>query len=228
MPTTWGQIREEFSDAFRDATTGFFDNSSGASSEILRVLRRVLRKIDAPEAYTFQEQEYNLALTGATRYDLDTLIPGWKRIKSINANQSGGVGSYTTELHPVELKDFQVLSDSHSYAIYQNRYLELYNPTGTFASGQLKVIYYTTYLVKDGSTNALKALPTSDSDYFTIPERFIDVITEGISMYAFRKDRSNKEDFRDAKQAFDASLAELRENHSVTIESPTRRMMGAF
>lgn len=228
MATTWGQIREEFADAFRDTTTGFFGNSAGANTEVVRVLRRVLRLIDAPEAYTFQEQEYTLSLTGASRYDLDTLIPGWKRIKAINANQSGSPASYRTELQAVELRDFQSLQDSYSYAIFQSRYLELYNPTGVFSSGSLKIIYYTGYLVKDGSTGALKALPTSDSDTFLIPDRFLDVITEGLAMLAFRKDRSNKEDYRDALASFNRALLELRDMHSVTVESPVRRMTGAF
>lgn len=228
MPTTWGQIREEFSDVYRDSSTSFIGNASGTASEIYRMLRRVLRLIDAPEAYTFQEQEYTLTLTGATRYDLDTEIPGWKRIKSITTNTSSNLSAYPIALRPVDIQDFQNLQDTYAYTIYQGRYLDLYNPSGNFTSGGLKIVYYTGYMIKDGSTNAFKALPTSDSDYFALPERFTDVISEGLAMFAFRKDRSNRDDYRDAKSAFENRLAELRENHSITVDTPVRRMTGGF
>jgi len=228
MPTTWGQIREEFSDLYRDSSTSFIGNASGTSSEIYRMLRRVLRLIDAPEAYTFQESEYTLTLTGASRYDLDTLIPGWKRIKSITTNTASNLSAYPIALKAVDIKDFQSLLDTYAYTIYQNRYLDLYNPSGNFISGALKIVYYTAYLVKDSGTGAFKPLPTSDNDYFALPERFNDVISEGLAMLAFRKDRSNRDDYRDAKAAFESRLFELRENHSITVDTPIQRMTASF
>lgn len=228
MALTWGQAREEFSDVFRDSTTGFIGNASGSNTEIVRTLRRVLRRIAGEDAYTFQEQEYTLTLTGSDSYDLDTLIPGWQRIKSITTNVTNNLTAYPIELQSVDIKDFQALLDVYAFTIFQDRYLKLYNPGGNFLSGSLKIIYYTGYLVKDASTNLPKALPTSDNDYFMIPDRFADVITEGLAMFAFRKDRSNKEDFRDAAQAFERTLEMLRENHTVIVETPQRRMMAAF
>lgn len=228
MPTTWGQIREEFSDLYRDSSTSFIGNAAGTGSEIYRMLRRVLRMIDAPEAYTFQESEYTLTLTGASRYDLDALIPGWKRIKSITTNTASNLSAYPISLRAVDIQDFQSLCDTYAYTIYQNRYLDLYNPSGNFISGALKIVYYTAYLVKDGSTNLYKALPTSDSDYFALPERFSDVVPEGLAMLAFRKDRSNRDDYRDAKAAFESRLVELRENHSITVDTPIQRMTASF
>lgn len=228
MALTWGEAREQFSDVFRDSTTGFFGNSSGTSSEIYRTLRRVLSLIASNEAYTFQEREYSLTLTGAAEYDLDTLIPGWQKIKSITTNTTNNLTAYPIELQSVDIKDFQAMFDTYAYTIFQSRYLRLYNPAGTLSAGTLKIIYYTGYLIKDAVTGAAKPLPTSDSDLFMIPDRFVDVVTEGLAMLAFRKDRSNKEDFRDAKTAFDQRLNDLRENHTVIVETPARRMTASF
>lgn len=228
MALTWGQAREQFTDVFRDGTTGFFGNASGTSSEIYRTLRRVLSLVSSTEAYTFQEQEYSLALTGATEYDLDTLIPGWQKIKSVTTNTANNLTAYPIELLSVDIKDFQAMFDTYAYTIFQSRYLRLYNPAGTLSAGTLKIIYYTGYLIKDSVTGLPKAMPTSDSDLFMIPDRFVDVVTEGLAMLAFRKDRSNKEDYRDAKMSFDQRLLDLRENHTVIVETPARRMTAAF
>lgn len=222
MPTTWGQVKEEFRDGFRDGTQAFISDL-----ELLRMLRRVLRLIDNPEAYTFQQVEYTLTLTGATQYDLDTLIPGWKRIFTITNSLGVNVG-LPLELEFVDMKDFQMTLNRYAYSIYQNRYLRVYSPTSSPLSGFLNVLYFSTYLVKDASTGAFKAIPTSDDDYFALPERWMDTITEGLQWLAFRKDRSNKEDAADAKSAFGARLMELITQETIQVQSPNRSMMGAF
>lgn len=221
---TWGQIREEFTDAYRDTTTRFFDNSSGGTSEIARTLRRVLRLVNAPEAYSFQQQEYTLTLTGATRYDLNSLIPGWKRIYAILAPGT----NVSEEMTAADLRAFQLTYDTYAFSIFGHRYLELKSSPATPSTGSLKIIYFTGYLVKDGSTNALKEIPTSDDDYFIIPPEFMDVVTEGLEMFAFRKDKTNRSDYTDARQHFDARLEELRENHLIEVDTLPTVMRGGM
>lgn len=224
MAVTWATIKSECRDALRDPTGTYIGDT-----ELLRMLRRVLRLIDNPEAYTFQEQTYTLTLTGASQYDLDSLIPGWKRILTItNTLQGSSSNAIPIELQPMGLKDFQLVTDRYCYTIYNNRYLQIYSPTAAPLSGTLNIIWYTSYLVRDASTNDLKALPTVDNDYFIIPDHYCDLITEGMEILGWRKDRSNKDDLRDAKQAFAERRNELIETYSLLVDVPHRTMMGAF
>lgn len=224
MSVTWGQVKEEFRDAFRDVSGSVIGNE-----ELKRMIARVLRLIDNAEAYTFQEQTYTLTLTGAAQYDLDALISGWKRINSItNTIQGASPLAIPMELKPVSVKDFQIITDRYVYTIFGNRYLQIYSPSGASLLGTLQIIYYTGFLVRDGVTNNLKAAPTQDSDYFILPDRYCDVLVEGLLMLAWRKDRSNKDDYRDAVAAFTNRKAELIETFSIQQNEPVRSMMGAF
>lgn len=220
MSTTWGEVREEFRDTFRDITQSYIDNDEAA-----RILRRVLRKIGASEAYTFQEQEYTLTLTGASQYDLNTLIPGWKKIKTITSPTSNGA-TQPIELTPLDIKDFQVSVDRNTYAIFNHRYLRVYSPTSSPLTGTVKIIYYTQYFLSNSGT--LVSTPVDDNTVFLIPDSYMNVVSEGMVMLGFRKDRSNRADFTDAKEAFESALQELRDTHSIIVETPTRSMGGAF
>jgi hypothetical protein len=215
-------MKESFRDGFRDGTQSFITDA-----ELLRMLKRILRLIDNPEAYTFQQQTYSLTLSGTNSYDLDTLIPGWKRILTIN-NSLGVSDGIPLELNFVDMKDLQMIIDRYVYSIYQNRYLRLYSPNTSPLTGVLTIIYYTAYLCKDAITGAYKPMIEVDDDYFAIPERWLDVITEGLLWLAFRKDRSNREDAADAKSSFEKRLMELITQETVQVQYPYRTMSGAF
>jgi len=222
MSTTWGNIKDEFHDAFRDVSGSFIGDT-----ELLRMLRRVLRLINTPLPYTFQQSEYTLTLTGTTQYDLDTLLGRWKEILSITKPTTDSL-AVPYELEFIDLMDFAVSIDRYAYTIFGHRYLRVYSPTGSPLSGTLKVYYYSDDLVRDATTNAFKQIPTVDADYFAIPERYTDVVSEGLMMLGFRKDRSNKDDYRDAKKAFDDRLAELVSLETIEVHTPKRNMKGAF
>lgn len=222
MPTTWGDIKQEFRDGFRDVTQNFLGDE-----ELLRNLRRVLRMLDNPNGYTFQQREQTLTLTGASSYDLDTVTPGWKEIMTVT-NSLGDVSNVPVEMEFVNVKDFQLILDRYAFTIFAGKELRLYSPTSAPLTGQLNIIYFTGYLCADATTGLPKAIPTSDSDYFLIPERFIDAITEGLLWLSFRKDRSNKDDKADAKAAFDARKAELVSLETIQVQTPHRTMRGAF
>lgn len=215
-------MKESFRDGFRDGSQSFITDA-----ELLRMLKRILRLIDNPEAYTFQQQTYTLTLSGTNSYDLDTLIPGWKRILTIT-NTLGQTDGIPLELTFVDMKDLQITIDRYVYSIYQNRYLRLYSPNTAPLTGSLGIIYYTAYLCKDATTGAYKPMIETDNDYFAIPERWLDVITEGLLWLAFRKDRSNREDAADAKAAFEKRLMELITQETVQVQYPFRTMAGAF
>lgn len=220
--TTWGDVKEEFRDGFRDVTTDYISDD-----ELLRMLRRVLRLIDNPGGYTFQQQETTIALSGANSYDLDTYTPGWRRILSVT-NSLGQTDGIPLELGYVDMKDLQVTIDRYVYSIFQNRYLRFYSPNTSPLTGSIKLIWFSRYLCKDATTNEFKALPEVDDDYFAIPEDWMDVITEGLLWLGFRKDRSNREDASEAKTAFENRKMELITTETIQVASPSRNMMGAF
>lgn len=222
MPTTWGQMKEGFRDGFRDSTQSFISDA-----ELLRMLQRILRMIDNPEAYTFQQQETTITLTGSNSYDLDALTPGWKRILTIT-NSLGVSDGIPLELSFIDMKDLQRIVDKYVFSIFQNRYLRFYSPSSAPLTGNLKVIWYSSYLCKDAVTNAFKPMIAVNDDYFAIPERWLDVITEGLLWLAFRKDRSNREDAADAKAAFERRLMELVSQETLQVQYPYRSMSGAF
>lgn len=221
MSTTWANVKDEFRDSFRDITQSYIDDN-----EAKRMLRRVLRDIGQEEAYTFQEQEYTLTLTGASQYDLDSLIAGWKKIKSITSPTSSGSPTIPIELTALDIKDFTVSVDRYAYAVFSNRYLRVYSPTNSPLTGTLKIIYYTQYLLSHSGT--LVAEPTDDTTVFLIPDRYMNAVTEGMLFYGFRKDRSNRADYIDAKESYQNAIAALRDTHTVITETPLRTMMGAF
>lgn len=222
MPTTWGDIKQEFRDSFRDVTQNFISDD-----ELTRMLKRVLRMLDNPNGYTFQQQETTLTLTGAQSYDLDTICPGWKKVLTIT-NSLGNVSNVPVEMEFVNVKDFQLIVDRYAFTIFNNKELRFYSPTGAPLTGQLKIIYYIGYLCVDATTGLPKELPTEDADYFLIPEHFLDAITEGLNWLAFRKDRSNKEDKADAFNAFTSRKGELVLLETIQVQSPRRTMRGAF
>lgn len=222
MPTTWAQIKNEFRDSFRDSTQNFISDA-----ELLRMLRRILRLADNPGGYTFQQQETAIVLSGASSYDLDALIPGWKRILSVT-NSLGSTAGVPLEIGFIDMKDLQVTNNSSVYSIFQNRYLRLYSPTSSPLTGSINVIWYSEYLCKDAITGAYKPLIVDDADYFAIPESWLDVITEGLNWLAFRKDRSNRDDASDAKQAFEKRLFEMITQETIQISQPCRNMGGSF
>lgn len=220
MATTWGEVKEEFRDSFRDVTQSYINDE-----EVKRILRRVLRKIGCEEGYTFQEREYTLTLTGAAEYDLDTLIPGWKKIKTITTPASVGA-IRPIELDSIDPKDFQISGDRYAFTIFSHRYLRVYSPSASPLTGTLKIMYYTGYFLL--ASGVAVAAPVDDNTTFLIPDHYMNVVTEGLVVHGFRKDRSNRADYTDAKEAFEDSLQSLRDTHTVIVETPRRSMGGAF
>ncbi|HNA25145.1 MAG TPA: hypothetical protein PLI01_00290 [Nitrospira sp.] len=222
MPTTWGNIKEEQMDAFRDVTKSYIGDS-----ELLRMLRRVLRMIGRGQAYTFQQKETVLTLTGAQQYDLETLLPRWCRIISIT-NPVSQDAAVPLEMDYMDIKNFALTVDRFAYSIIGNRYLRVFSPTQSPLSGSLRIIWCTSDLCVDGTTNETKALPTSDNDYFLIPERFMETVIEGLNKLSFRKDRSNRADQTDSEKAFNDALAEMQLMETIQVDAPVRDMQGAW
>lgn len=203
MPTAWSDIKDEFRDSFRDTSTSFVDDAA-----LLRMVRRVLRMIGSNYTYSFQEQRATINLTGATTYDLSTLLPGFKEILEITNSPPGSDVQIPMDYY--DPKDFLSARDSNGYTIENTSTLRLYNPSSSSLTGTLTVIYYSNYMAQS-ALGVRQQYPLINSDLLLIPEDYLDLVVEGLLMFAFRKDRTNREDYTDAKEVFMARLKVLQE-----------------
>lgn len=203
MPTAWSDIKDEFRDTFRDTSTSFVDDAA-----LLRMVRRVLRMIGSNYTYAFQEQRASITLTGATTYDLSTLLPGFKEILEIT-NAPGG-SDVQIPMQYYDPKDFLSARDVNGYTIENTSTLRLYAPSTSSLTGSLTVIYYSNYMASSAS-GTRQQYPLINTDLLLIPEDYLDLVVEGLLMLAFRKDRTNREDYMDAKEIFTARLKVLQE-----------------
>lgn len=217
--SNWADVKSEFRDSFRDITTSFISDE-----ELLRMAKRILRLVDSTGTYGFQETSATITLTGATSYDLGTLFPDFKQLITLTYTPSGT--SLPMEFEYRNLKDFEVSRDTYAYTIQGSSTLRLYTPGVTSLTGTLGIDYYSRYLALNGST--LIEYPTADANTFALPERYIDVLVEGLLMLAFRKDRSHHEDYTDAKEMFERRLREMALTEPVRISKPQRYAAAAF
>lgn len=221
MGTTsnWADAKAAFRDSFRDTTTAFIGNEA-----LLRIAKRVLRDIDSRSTYAFQETRSTITLTGATQYDLATLFPDFKQLITLTYTPSGTALPMEFEYH--NLKDFEISRDTYAYTIQGTSLLRLYNPGSITLSGSIGIDYYSRYLALDGAT--LVEYPVDDDSTFAFPERYLDVLVEGMLMHAFRKDRSHREDFTDAKDAYERELTNMILNEPIRTSKPQRFAGAAF
>lgn len=217
--STWANVKSEFRDSFRDITTSFISDE-----ELLRMAKRILRLVDSTGTYGFQETSGTITLTGAISYNLATLFPDFKQLITLTYTPSGT--SLPMEFEYRNLKDFEVSRDTYAYTIQGSSTLRLYTPGITSLTGTLGIDYYSRYLALNGST--LIEYPTADANTFAIPERYIDVVVEGLLMLAFRKDRSHREDYTDAKEMFERRLREMALSEPVRVSKPQRYAAAAF
>lgn len=222
MSTTWGDLKQEFRDSFRDTSQNFIGDD-----ELKRMCKRVLRLIDSQYTYGFQETSGTVPLTGATEYNLAAIFPDYKSLLTLTyAPQSS---SLPFELEYSNPKDFAITRDSYAFTIQGSATLKLYGPTSpTTITGQLGLIYYSRYMVKVHGGSTLAEAPANDDDTFVIPERHLDVLTEGLSKFGFRKDRSHREDYTDATKEFDARLLQLQIEEPMRVKKPRRFVGGPF
>lgn len=222
MATTWGDVKDEVRDSFRDSTQAFIDDN-----ELARYCKRVLRLVASNYIYGFQETTGTITLTGASSYDLSSLFPDFQELWGLSYLLNGATapGAELTYYNP---RDFLYAADILGYTLQGTATLKLYTPSGgTGLTGSLTAIYYSkTILTSAGGT--AKDVPTLDTDVFRIPERFLDVLTEGILMFCFRKDKSLREDFADAKAAFETALEKMRLEEPRRVKSVQRYARSSF
>jgi hypothetical protein len=219
MATTWGDIKNEYRDSFRDTTQSFINDN-----ELLRMAKRVLRLVDSHGPYGFSERSATITLNGASSYDISTTLPDFKQLITLTYTPSGS--TIPIEFEYRNLKDFEISRDTYVYTLQGSSTLRFYAPGVVSLTGTIGIDYYSRYLALNGTT--LVEYPTSDTSTFIIPERYVDIVTEGLLMLAWRKDRSHREDYTDAKEMFERRLTEMTLTEPVRVSKPLRFVSAAF
>ncbi|MDD5726802.1 MAG: hypothetical protein PHC53_05385 [Patescibacteria group bacterium] len=223
MPTTWGDIKADFYDAFRDTTTGFID-----PEELARMAKRIFRKIDDKLPFAFQETSATLTLTGAASYNLATLFTGFKMLLAIQYGQPGSAAR--VDLPYISLREFNQYPDAYSYSMKGTSTLVISSPgQQVLTGGTLEVLYYDRRMVQvHGDPNVLSDEIANDDDTFVIPERFLEALEDGLLWLAFRKDRSHREDAIDSQKDFFNDLAQMMQEEPRRVNRTHKYARGAF
>lgn len=223
MPTVWSDIKDSVRDALRDRTQNFISDD-----ELLRYLKRVLRRVDQASTYAFQETQNQITVVGSQiEYDLVSFYPDFKELYTVTTATAGQAIPF--ELQYTNLKDFQLVSDGLVFSVRGTSTLILYSPLALSLNGSLlNITYFSRYFWRDAITDALKEMPTSDADYCAFPERFVDILVEGILMFAFKKDRSHREDATDAEGEFLSQLKMMMMEESRRVKRGVRFAKASF
>lgn len=177
---TWSDIKQFFSKFTPAQTSGIIETTSGTPTELALYARLTNNKIAGqPHKFSWMLREYTLTLTGASSYDLKTLIPGFVRARVVTGSGlPNGIASYVSD---VDL--YRRTYGQHTFTI-QNGVLKFDTPP---TSGTLVIPYYTSYLVK-ASDGTYKQDFSTDTDVSVIPDQHIDLLLEGIETYFRRKE----------------------------------------
>lgn len=180
---TWSDIKSYLSTMNPESFSKFIDNNDTGTTtpSSLAMFARMTNYKIAGYAHKFSwaVREYTLTLTGASSYDLSSLIPDLSTVyRPYGTNFGGNEPSYRV---------------AHEYNIEQGgqiftvvgKTIKLKNPP---TSGTLTIPYFSNYLVAtSGGTRQKDFL--AESDVSIIPDSQINLLLEGIQQYIDRRER---------------------------------------
>lgn len=179
---TYGNIKSLLSAMAPDAFKGLVNVDSGSPTELALYARVTNSEIAAnPHKFSWALREYTLTLTGATEYNLKTLIPDLVAIYQIYGDSAPG-----REAPAQSLREYnRTLGGNIRFSVIGNT-LKLTGAT----SGTLKIPYYSNYLVLDNDGSTRKLNFVDDDDTSVIPEQHVMTLVEGIMRFVDRKKKS--------------------------------------
>jgi len=180
---TWAEIKTIATYMAPSAFGGLVNSTTGAVTELAYYARMANAKIAmVPHKFSWAIRTYTLTLTGATDYDLATLIPGLQRIYQITGeNAPNGEIPYRNQAQ------FNIERSGINMTIVGNT-LKFHNPP---SSGTLEIPYYTKYFVKTAA-GVYQQDFTLDTDVSLVPDDLIPMLIEGMNEYIDRKARDKQ------------------------------------
>jgi len=206
MPTTWGNIKTLLSAMSPQAMqSGYVEGNSGVPPELTLYARASNSEIAGnPHKFSWLMREYNLTLTGATSYNLTTLVPDLMQIYQI-----AGDTLSNKEMPYQSPREFTMDVGGIKFTI-KGRTLVFSGASPT--TGTLTIPYYSNYLVLDEDGVTRKKDFENDDDILVIPDDHFMVLVEGIMRFVYRKEALGKKDAQQyVKKVYlwDGRLAEI-------------------
>jgi len=167
-------------------TGGIVNTTSGSPiSEIAMFLHLTNMEIALnPHKFSFLLREATINLTGATDYNLRTLIPDLAMVYQLSSPDNG-----QPQVGYSPLNEFNILSFSGGpRATLIGKTLRLGEG---FSSGTLVIPYYSNYLVQDVA-GVRKLYFEDDDDESILSEELMPVLMEGAMRFVYAKENVNK------------------------------------
>jgi len=197
MSTTWSEVKEIIVDLYPAIIQSKFINpDSGELGSYARLANNMIANY--PHRFKFTKDTHSLTLTGATSYNLKTLIPGLSKVYQIM-----GINDNTDE---VELPEYEgsISSASNFYLRNGVLYFTGNNPT----SGTATIVYKSKYLVYDKDDDSRKLNFEDDDDYSAIPDEQIMTLISIISLFIDWKEADKKFSLADIQVKANQIIAE--------------------
>lgn len=172
---TYTELQTILSSMMPAASQGFI-----SSPELKYYARMTNMQIaGGPHKFTWMIREYSLTLTGATEYDLSTLIPDL-----ICILQPHGTSVPGYEIGFQSPREFSMQVGSVAFTIVGGLLRIQNGPT----TGTLTIPYFSNYLVKSaGGTRQLDF--TDGTDISVVPNHATQLLLEGILRFYYRKEK---------------------------------------
>jgi hypothetical protein len=182
---TYAAIKAILSNMAPQAVRGIVSTTGGSpASELALYLRMINNRIAAQtHKFSWTIRTYTLTLTGATEYDLATLIPDLQLVRLVTGTQvPNGVATYVPDSDL-----YRRTWGPYAFTI-QNKVLKFDTPP---LSGTLIIPYHTFYLVKtSGGTYQLDF--SADTDVSVVPEEHTNMLIEGAMEFFYRKEKKSQ------------------------------------
>lgn len=197
---TYAALKAIFSNMSPQATSGIIETSAGSpASELALYCRLVNNRIAAqPHKFSWTIREYTLTLTGASSYNLASLITDLQMVRLVTgASVPDGVATY--------VKDYDLYSRTLGPYVFtiQNKVLKFDTPP---TSGTLIIPYHTFHLVQTaGGTYQIDF--SADTNVSIIPEEHINMLIEGVDEYFKRKEK--KPNYTQTFMLYDGRIANI-------------------
>lgn len=183
MAATWSEIKQYFNTFKPEDFPNFVDSATSGTNELAIYARLGNAQIAGyNHKFSWLIREYSLTLTGASSYDLSTLIPDLAQVI-----RPYGTGFPNNEPLYQSLTDFNILVGGMAITM-QGKTLKIKNGP---SSGTLVIPYYSNYLVATSGGTRQRDF-SADNDVSIVPEEHLPALLECIDEYVQRKTKKSK------------------------------------
>lgn len=195
---TWAELKVFFSNMAPQAISGIIQATSGSPTELALYIRMGNNRLASiPHKFSWLLRDYTLTLTGASEYNLRTLIPDLVRVRYVTGSAlPNNVATY------VSGGDFYRRVFGSGVMTIQNNILKFDTPP---TSGTLTIPYYSNYLVVDDS-GVRKLDFVDDTDASIIPIEHQQLLIEATHEWIQRKEK--KKPYTIQMQLLDGRIVE--------------------